>query len=219
MKKVICFLSLLFSSINWLSPARVMNGRHRLYCHRGHPSPPHTVLCNSISHLAWAECDTQKSIPIATPPKCMFNREVCSLTWTDFINRTVEVNQFWIDPSLSALSGWHHTVYTCWLSAPDSAKWIWLNDITLERITTMLGRYPHTHFFSWSLFMPQVSGLEAKRRAVQSAGGEIHTHLLRSHHTHQCKNSYNPTNVYRPVNSSSHWDKSVLIRKWKCKHT
>lgn len=29
--------------------------------------PPHAVLCNSISHLAWAEGDTQKSIPIATP--------------------------------------------------------------------------------------------------------------------------------------------------------
>lgn len=29
--------------------------------------PSHAVLCNSISHLAWAEGDTQKSIPIATP--------------------------------------------------------------------------------------------------------------------------------------------------------
>ena len=29
--------------------------------------PSHTVLCNSISHLAWAEGDTQESIPIAAP--------------------------------------------------------------------------------------------------------------------------------------------------------
>lgn len=52
--------------------------------------------------------------------------------------------------------------------------------------------------------MPQVSGPKAKSKEVQSAGGKIHTHLLRSHHTHQCKNSYNPANVCVPVNSSSH---------------
>lgn len=114
---------------------------------------------------------------------------------------------------------WHCIVYTCWLSAPDATKHIWLNDITFERITTLTCQLSSLSFLLFRFFYATGFWPKAKRREVQSAGGKIHTHLLRSHHTHQCKNSYNPTNVCVPVNSSSHWDKSVLIRKWKCKHT
>lgn len=130
----------------------------------------HTVLCNSISHLAWAEGDTQKSIPIAAPPKCTSKSRALQ-----FNLNGLHQSQSW-DKSIlnwpkSQLSfRGHCVVYTWWLSAPDSAKWIWLNDITLEHITTADASSPCLHFFR-ELFYATGLQPKGKQRKVQSAGG------------------------------------------------
>lgn len=122
----------------------------------------HTVLCNSISHLAWAEGDTQKSIPIAARPKCTSKSRALQ-----FNLNGLHQSQSW-DKSIlnwpkSQLSfRGHCVVYTWWLSAPDSAKWIWLNDITLEHITATDASGPSLHFFRES-FTPQVCSLRVSR--------------------------------------------------------
>lgn len=83
----------------------------------------HAVHCNSISHLAWAwgrhsEVNSNSCSPLQ---KCMSNQELCSLTWTDFINLWVEVNQFWIDLRAEALSQvMPHCLYDLRCSCLDS---------------------------------------------------------------------------------------------------
>lgn len=144
--------------------------------------PPHAVRCNSISHLAWAEGDTQKSIPIAAPPKCMSNQELCSLTWTDFINLWVEVNQFRIDLSPAALS--QVTPHCLYVLAVRTRLLLNESDLmTSHWSVKTLADYPPPPLPSplsssssrpWAFFMPQVSwaGGEQERRDEQSAGGK-----------------------------------------------
>lgn len=215
------YLGLLFTSIKWLSAAGVITGRHNLYnCRWGQLSRSYCALwLNFPPGLSWGRHTEVNSN--TNSPKCMSNQEVCSLTWTDFINRRVEVNQFCIDLSpidQSATSGDAALSIRAGCPSLTLLNESDFNDITLERITIALASFLAL-ISSRSVFMPQVPGLGLEGEKCSQQEVKIHTHLLRSHHTHQCKTSYNPANVRAPVNSSSHWDKSDLIRNWKCEHT
>lgn len=179
--------------------------------------PFYTVLCNSISHLAWAEGDTHTSQFQYQLPKVHVQ------------SRTLQFNLNGLHQSQSwgkSISNWpkslHYLkwqciVYMCRLSDSDSAKRIWLNDIRLKHITSKLAS-PSWVLYLLRVVMPQVSGPRLRgEKCSQQEVKSIHISwdlitLI------SVKNSYNPANVCVSVNSSSHRDESVLIRKWKCKH-
>lgn len=115
--------------------------------------PFHFVLCNSVSHLTWTEGVTQNAI-ITEPPHPPKNTG--PIENLQFNPNRLHQSQSWGKSILNWSKSWcsfrgHCFVYRWWLSTPDSAKWIWLNDITLERITTKLAGDPCSHFFSESL--------------------------------------------------------------------
>lgn len=189
-------LSCPFSSNGCHSSAGVVGGRYELYNrHRGHLSS-HVVLCNSISHLAWAQGNTQgvnsnggypKAYVQLRTPRFNLNGLHQSRTWSESIPN-------W-PPSQCSLR-WHRGVHTCRMSA----KWIWLNG-------------HHSGAFQLlEPFLPQISRLQDIKTEVLSVN--LHTSPEISSHSSVVR-THNPASVCRPANSGR--SKSILITKWRYK--
>lgn len=105
---VIWIFTLVFTSINQLSPARVIRRQTRPV-EVSRRSSNLLILCFVTQFPTWLELrETHRSQFQYQLPKEHVQSRTQRLTWTDFINRWGEVNQFWIDLSqidLSAISG------------------------------------------------------------------------------------------------------------------